>query len=216
MGFSFCKIFEQLLKEIDVKSLGVFPGKFKPPHRGHFKTCKKACSENDLVFILISQKEHENITAEQSFNIWNIYKKYLPNTFPFICTPTPVLGAYDFANIINNGEYSPQSNQLRPKSNIQDLIDNSRELESYINVGNSVNLNLYASEEDITRFKNIKKSPYMGKNILEINFKSVLRLTSASKFRKALTSQSDLTQFLPKELSKEDKNSVLNILNGNI
>ena len=47
---------EELLKEIPVIDIGIFPGKFKPPHRGHFKTAKVANSENKIVFILILKK----------------------------------------------------------------------------------------------------------------------------------------------------------------
>lgn len=38
-------------------TIGVFPGAFKPPHRGHFKTAAAACSECDQVHIIMSPKE---------------------------------------------------------------------------------------------------------------------------------------------------------------
>lgn len=214
MAFRFSKIFEQLLKEISVKNLGLFPGKFKPPHRGHFDTAKKASANNDLVFVLISEKPHEGFTAEQSFKIWNIYRNYIPNLTPFITTPTPVLGCYDIANILNNGEFKSILNQ-GPRSNIMELIENSKILESFINVGNNININLYSSEEDKDRFKNIFKPIYFGKSVIKIGLKPVSRITSASKFRKALTNKKNIDNFLPSELSKQDKEAILNILNDN-
>lgn len=39
------------------KTIGVFPGAFKPPHRGHFATAASACSECDEVNIIMSPKE---------------------------------------------------------------------------------------------------------------------------------------------------------------
>jgi cytidyltransferase-like protein len=211
---SFKKVFETVLKEVNVKNIGIFPGKFKPPHAGHFKTCMSACNENDVVFVLISNKEHEGVTPEMSFNIWNIYGRHLKSSHPFIVTPTPVLGCYELINILNNGDYVSDSNS--PKSNIQELISSSKVLESFINVGNNLNINLYSSPEDVQRFRNVNSELYKGKNIIDIKFKQVARLTSASKFREALKSNTDVDKFLPNVLSAEEKQEVLNILNGTV
>jgi len=216
MKFNFKKIFENLLKEVDVKEIGIFPGKFKPPHRGHFSTCLKASKENKMVLVLISSKEHEGITAEMALEIWSIYKNYIPNIIPFICSPTPVLGCLEAANILNNGTFKGLPTSPAPKSNIQELFDASPEMSSFINVGNNIELNLYASKEDISRFKSIKKEPYMGKNVMSVKFKPVDRVTSASKFRETLSNKGDSSKFLPKELNKNDKEKIINILNVNV
>ena len=214
MNYKFEKLIESLLKEVNTKNIGVFPGKFKPPHKGHYKTCEVASKENDIVVVLISDKEHEGYTAEASFIIWNIYKKYLTNIVPFIVRPTPVLACYELANIINNGQYAATQQSTAPKTNIQELIDNSKVIESFINVGNNVNLNLYSSPEDQTRFERMRKEPYMGKSILDINFKPVDRMTSATKFREALKNNGDILSFLPCNISEEDLQQIINILNG--
>lgn len=213
MNYRFQRLIEALLKEVNTKNLGVFPGKFKPPHKGHFKTCLHASRENDLVFVLISDKEHEGYKAEQALTIWNIYRKYITNLIPFIVSPTPVLACYDLANILNNGEYKSLESQ-QPKSNILGLVDSSKELESFLNVGNNITLNLYSSPEDQKRFERIKKEPYMGKTVLDINFRPVDRLTSATSFRQALRQNTNVESFLPPELKKEDILNVINILNG--
>jgi len=41
------------------KTIGILPGAFKPPHRGHFLTAKNACEECDIVFILMSPTSRE-------------------------------------------------------------------------------------------------------------------------------------------------------------
>lgn len=210
------KLFEQLLKEIDVKNVGLFPGKFKPPHIGHFNTCKRASRENDLVLVLISKKTHENINPEMSLKIWNIYSKYLNDVFPFVVSPTPVLACFDIANILNNGSFLDLKTGKGPRSNAEEVIKNNAILDSFLNVGNNINLNLYSSPEDRERFKHLKGELYKGKGVLNIKYKPVDRVTSASKMRNAMTEKTDLSSFLPRELSKEDKREVINILNDNV
>lgn len=211
MVFKFQDVFESFLKEVGVKNIGIFPGKFKPPHAGHFKTCMQACKENDIVLVLISNKMHEGITAEMSFKIWSIYAHHLTSSTPFIATPTPVLGCYELVNMLNNGAHVSETNQ--PKSNIQELVSNSKVLQSFMNVGNNLKINLYASPEDQERFKNMNKPLYHGKNVLEINFKPVARVTSASEFRQAIQTKQHMQSFLPDVLNKQEKREVLNILN---
>ena len=45
----------QILESIQNRErVGIFPGAFKPPHRGHYLTAANACSQNDTVYILMS------------------------------------------------------------------------------------------------------------------------------------------------------------------
>jgi len=212
----FKNLIEQLLKEIDIKKLGIFPGKFKQTHKGHFITCQEASKNNNYVLVLISSKEHEGITAEKSFKIWEIYKKYLKNVLVFIATPSPVLATYDLANIFNNGDFKPSIKSQSPKSNANEIIQNFRELSSISNVGNNIELNLYSSFEDRVNFKNILKEPYIGKNVLKIKFKPVKRVTRATEMRNAMKSKQYIDRFLPDVLSKEDKNLIINIINDRV
>jgi len=214
MNYKFKQLVEALLKEVDAKNIGVFPGKFKPPHKGHYKTCEVASSENDIVIVLISEKEHEGYTADTSLAVWNIYNKHIPNIIPFVVRPTPVLACYELANIFNNGEYLPSPQSSAPKSNITSLIDESRVIQSFLNVGNNVNLNLYSSPEDQARFERMRKEPYIGKTVIGIDFKPVDRMTSATKFREALTNKGDILSFLPCNLPGADLQQIINILNG--
>lgn len=52
-----------------------YPGKFKPPHKGHFEAAKDLASRNYVtkVFVIISNKVIDGITPEDSLAIWNTY-----------------------------------------------------------------------------------------------------------------------------------------------
>lgn len=211
---------EELIKEIPVIQVGIFPGKFKPPHRGHFETAKVATKQNKIVYILISDKEHEGYSAQQALEIWSIYGKYLPGVEPYIVTRTPLIATYELLNILNNGgSFIPTKTTSQPVTNIMDVISNSDILQSYLNKGNNFKVNLYSSPEDSERYRNANKEPYVGKNVMGIGFQPVDRLTSATEFRQALMRRNvgEISSFLPKELSREDRGSVINILtNANI
>lgn len=58
-----------------------YPGKFKPPHKGHFEAAKNLASRDyvKMVNIIISRKTIDGITPEDSLMIWNMYLKAQPN-----------------------------------------------------------------------------------------------------------------------------------------
>lgn len=58
-----------------------YPGRFKPPHKGHFEAAKSLASKSYIkqVNVVISSKVVEGITPEDSLAIWNMYLKAQPN-----------------------------------------------------------------------------------------------------------------------------------------
>jgi len=58
-----------------------YPGKFKPPHKGHYEAAKNLASRNYVkkVEVIISKKPIDGITPEDSLMIWNMYLKAEPN-----------------------------------------------------------------------------------------------------------------------------------------
>jgi D-ribose pyranose/furanose isomerase RbsD len=76
------QIIEDLLREgsPDVGPC-FFPGKFKPPHKGHFEAAKYLASLNyiNIVYVIISNVTKFGITPEDSFYIWQEYLKSEPN-----------------------------------------------------------------------------------------------------------------------------------------
>ena len=59
----------------------LYPGKFKPPHKGHFEAAMNLASRNYVteVVVIISRKIVDGITPEDSLAIWNFYLSAEPN-----------------------------------------------------------------------------------------------------------------------------------------
>lgn len=58
-----------------------YPGKFKPPHKGHFEAAKYLASKPYInkVYVIISNVTKYSITPEDSLYIWQEYLKAEPN-----------------------------------------------------------------------------------------------------------------------------------------
>ena len=81
------------------KNIALYPGKFKPPHGGHFSVAKQVIAnpEVDKLIIWVSPKEHENITAEQAAAVWDYYSNYLPGDVEIrVANVTPVQSVYEY------------------------------------------------------------------------------------------------------------------------
>ncbi len=55
--------------------IAIYPGKFKPPHKGHFFVAKQLADRPDIdkVIIAIGNTAVEGVTAQQSADVWEIY-----------------------------------------------------------------------------------------------------------------------------------------------
>lgn len=58
-----------------------YPGKFKPPHKGHFEAAKYLASKNYInrVYVIISNVTKYGITPQDSLKIWQEYLAAEPN-----------------------------------------------------------------------------------------------------------------------------------------
>ena len=58
-----------------------YPGKFKPPHKGHYQAATELASRDyiKVVNVIISRKTIDGITPEDSLMIWNMYLQAEPN-----------------------------------------------------------------------------------------------------------------------------------------
>ena len=58
-----------------------YPGKFKPPHKGHFEAASSLANRNYItsVQVIIGRKVIDGITPEDSLAIWQMYLSAEPN-----------------------------------------------------------------------------------------------------------------------------------------
>ena len=76
-----------------VKKIAILPGGFKPPHKGHLSALQYMLKENgiDHCIVYIGKSLRDEITPDQSYDIWNVYKKYLNISIDISISPvTPV------------------------------------------------------------------------------------------------------------------------------
>jgi len=91
-------IAQQLLEAEGQPTIALFPGAFKPPHKGHFAAVKKLLEQADQVVVLISPKTREGVTADESIAIWELYKTLLDGSVEIRVTgESPVKEAYKVA-----------------------------------------------------------------------------------------------------------------------
>jgi cytidyltransferase-like protein len=87
-----------ILEAEDKPTIALFPGAFKPPHKGHFAAVKKLLEQADQVVILISPKTREGVTADESVAIWELYKTLLDGSVEIrVAGESPVKEAYRVA-----------------------------------------------------------------------------------------------------------------------
>ena len=93
-------IIERILLEEITETISIYPGAFKPPHKGHVETALKSIDDNtERVIIFMSTKEREDVDFEEAKKVWDLYKANIPELekVEIHPTPTPVKAVYDYA-----------------------------------------------------------------------------------------------------------------------
>ena len=94
------QIIKRLLMEEEMTKVSIYPGAFKPPHKGHVEaTLRSIDDRTDKVIIFISTKEREDVDVEEAKDVWDLYKANIPELekIEIHPTPTPVKSVYDYA-----------------------------------------------------------------------------------------------------------------------
>jgi cytidyltransferase-like protein len=128
------------LPEISMKRIGIFTGKFKPPHKGHYDIINQALEENDQVRIYVSDKPEGGIDAEVAIKI---LKKYLGKNPKVVIEKTsisPVRSAYQFIYALGETKEAPNHA-----------------------------ITLYAAPDDMVRFDKVHQYAGKIKNIKKVN-----------------------------------------------
>ena len=209
-----------LLEEEGIK-IGLIPGSFRPPHKGHFELIKKASGENTHVFIIASDSDtadqDRNFSSEISEKIWDIYLTKLPNV-KYINAQVPVAVVYEIVNILNNDEYTISPNKktgvIKPASPI------SGEIAAQIKkLGTKFNINVYVGDVgDTARYKQFTDMPerYTNKNVtnVKINILGRVEGLKAGYLRVALQNGEfdRISDFLPTELNPDEKEQSIELM----
>ena len=90
------KYIAQQLLEQDKRTIAIFPGAFKPPHKGHLEVAKMLLKEADQLIILISPNTRDGIDADESVAVWNLYKTLLDGPIEIkVAAGSPIKETYD-------------------------------------------------------------------------------------------------------------------------
>jgi hypothetical protein len=189
--------------------IALYPGAFKPPHRGHFNVVKslldgsyngsiynkdnykekgadlvtgKSNEKPDIskVIVFVGAGERNGIDKDEALSIWNIYAKYLGNVEILDGGSNPMFAAKDYA-------------QADPETGFV-AVTGVRSEEDFV---------------DLRRVTTFKNAPNVQGLALASKPGSGVRATD---FRKSILSGNldTITDFFPEDLSREE---ILNILN---
>lgn len=195
--------------------IALYPGAYKPPHRGHFNVVKslldnsyngsiydkdnyketganllKGTSDSkpkiDKVIVFVGAGERNGISKEESMSIWNIYSNYLGNVEILDGGKNPMFAAKDYAQA-NPEEDFVSVTGIRGDKDFVDL----RRVTTYKNAPNVQGLALAAAPDSTTRATDFRNS------ILSGNLDKI-------------------TDFFPEDLSREEILQILTDLKDKI
>ena len=195
--------------------IALYPGAFKPPHRGHFEVVKRLLKGNhgghiysidnyqdvgtkalsgkegkvdkiNKVIVFPGGGERNGITKGEAIAIWQMYAKYLPGLEVMDGQKNPMFAAKDYAKANTEDKFYAITG-VRDESDFSDL-------------------------KRITTFKN---TPHVEGLMIKSNIGDNVR---ASDLRKAALQGSldDIIDFFPKELNREELFKIMRMLKDNI
>jgi hypothetical protein len=122
----------------DGKTVAIFGGGFKPPTAGHLEVVKNTLSQfpdiNELI-IFVGGGVRDGITQAESLDIWNIYKKHLPNNVKIETTVAPVKAVLDYAkNNPKDKVYWILGTREGNEEDVKDIIERTKSVGKYPNI----------------------------------------------------------------------------------
>jgi hypothetical protein len=185
---SFVKSLIQPILEVEGQNIALIPGGFKPPTIGHFSLVDEVAKNSniDKVIVLIGHKNRDGVSKEESLEIWNLYKKYLP------------------ANV-----EIQISDNTSPVADVNSLIKNNPQNMYYPVVGIRGEMDL----GDLKRFDSLE-GKYENSKPLVIRSEQGEDRISGTNTRAALIGgeKERFQTYLPTELTDEEKEKVWSIL----
>jgi len=199
MGHVMWESGEEETVEEEGKTVALVPGKFKPPHRGHLDMVKHYAELADTVKILISPLPKDDITWEESKQIWEVYLQDAME---------------DLTNVM-----VLKSPQNSPVGASFDYVENKNSNPDFAQDGDQVILGASTKGGDQSRFagsvqKYADRNP-MGNvkvlNPMDFVFDPIPPELSATHFREALKAGDDISPWVPPE-SHGSIEEIMNIL----
>jgi hypothetical protein len=195
--------------------IALYPGAFKPPHRGHFEVVKRLLKGNhggqiytkdsasdagskalagqsgkvekiNKVIVFPGGGERNGITKGESIAIWKIYSKYLPGIEVRDGEKNPMFAAKDYAKA-NPDEPFYAITGVRDESDFSDL----KRITTFNNINNVQGLVIPSAQGSGVRASDLRKAALQG-------------------------SLDDIVDFFPNELSREELFKIMRMLKDNI
>ena len=179
------KLSDFLVESIVGKPIITFGGGFKPPTYGHLSVVKKAIKKyptREKFIIFVGSGERDGITQEESYKIWNIYKKYLPEDVEIIKSTSPI------KSILNYSKKNPDKEVI--------CIIGGRE----------------ENEQDVKDFGGKTKSFTKYPNLTPVNIMTTGGVSGTLARQALNKSKEEFFKYLPPELTDEDKEEIYSIL----
>ena len=195
--------------------IALYPGAFKPPHRGHFEVVKRLLKGNhgghiytkdsaadasakafaghkgkvekiSKVIVFAGGGERNGITKGESMAIWKIYAKYLPGIEVRDGENNPMFAAKDYVSANEEQQFYAVTG-IRDESDVADL----RRITTFGKNNNVQGLLIPSAQGNAVRATDLRKAAMSG-------------------------NLDDLRDFFPSELSREELLSILKMLKDNI
>ena len=195
--------------------IALYPGAFKPPHRGHFEVVKRLLKGNhgghvysidnyqdvgtkalsgkegkvekiNKVIVFPGGGERNGITKGEATAIWQMYAKYLPGLEVMDGQKNPMFAAKDYAKSNTEDKFYAITG-VRDESDFSDL----KRITTFKNTPHVEGLMIKSNEGDSVRASDLRKAALQG-------------------------SLDNIIDFFPKELNREELFKIMRMLKDNI
>jgi hypothetical protein len=90
---------DSILEQEQTKTVALYGGGFKPPHKGHFEVVEQALKsypQIDEFIVYVGSGVRDGIEQAESLLVWDIYRKYLPLKVKIEPVNSPITAIYDY------------------------------------------------------------------------------------------------------------------------
>ena len=170
------------LLENESQVTALYGGGFKPPTKGHFEVVEKTLRDHPEItkfYIVIGSGVRNNITQDESYSIWNIYKQYLPSQVEIVTSQSPL-------------KY------------IKDYLEENPDIKTYAILGTRE-----GNEGDIEDFVKRKDFfEKYGENVEVLNIVTGDGISGTNARKAATQSKEEFFKYIPTQLTDKEKNTV--------